>query len=115
MAFINKEAGKAFEQALKPVLESKQPGVVEQLTVKTESGVKTRLDFAGKESGNVALTEAKGSATARLTTKQAKAFPEIEKTGCTVCGKGKPGFPGGTKIPPTKVKIIRPSDVSGGG
>ena len=35
-------------------------------------------------------------------------FPEIEKTGATVVGKGKPGFTGGTRIPPTRVDIIRP-------
>jgi RHS repeat-associated protein len=104
----NKATGKAFEQSVKPVLESKQAGVVEQLTVKTESGVKTKLDFAGKESGQTVLTEAKGSATAPFTPNQTKAFPEIQKTGCTVCGKGKPGFPGGTKIPPTKVNVVRP-------
>jgi RHS repeat-associated protein len=108
----NASKGAAFEQTVKPVLESKQTGVVEQLTVKTESGVKTRLDFAGKEAGKPALTEAKSTATAPLTSNQAKAFPEIAKTGCTVCGKGKPGFPGGTKIPPTPVKIVRPKDIA---
>jgi len=108
---VNKATGKAFEQVVKTELESKQAGVVEQLTVKTESGVKTRLDFAGKESEKVALTEAKGSETAPLTDKQKQAFPEIERTGCTVCGHGKPGFPGGSQIPPTKVKVIRPEDL----
>ena len=104
----NAAKGAAFEKAIKPVLESEQTGVVQNLTVKTESGVKTTVDFAGRESGQVVLTEAKSSATARLTKNQAKAFPEIKQTGCTVCGKGKPGFPGGTKIPPTKVKVVRP-------
>jgi len=55
------------------------------------------------------LTEAKSSATAPLTANQTKAFPEIEKTGATVKGAGKPGFPGGTQIPPTKVEIVRPN------
>jgi len=27
-----------------------------------------------------------------------------------VVGKGKPGIPGGTQIPPTKVDIVRPDD-----
>ncbi|MDQ7976767.1 hypothetical protein QYH69_05855 [Paraburkholderia sp. SARCC-3016] len=31
-----------------------------------------------------------------------------------VVGKGKPGFPGGTVIPPTEVKIVRPPTVNGG-
>ncbi|AZD60313.1 hemagglutinin/hemolysin-related protein [Pseudomonas chlororaphis subsp. aurantiaca] len=43
-----------------------------------------------------------------MTKNQKKAFPEVEKTGATVVGKGKPGFPGGTTIPPTRVEIIRP-------
>ncbi len=77
--------------------------------MKTESGVKTRVDFAGKnESGQTVLTEAKSSATAPLTTNQAKAFPEIQQTGATVVGQGKPGFPGGVKIAPTEVEVIRP-------
>jgi hypothetical protein len=86
------------------------PLLFEQLPVKTGSGVKTRsgvktgLDFAGKKSEKVALTEGKSSATAPLTKHQKQAFPEIAKTGCTVCGKGKPGFPGGTKFPLLKFK-----------
>ncbi|WP_080693540.1 hypothetical protein [Pseudomonas chlororaphis] len=37
-----------------------------------------------------------------------KAFPEIEKSGGVIVGKGKPGFPGGTIIPPTRVDILQP-------
>lgn len=37
------------------------------------------------------------------------AFPEIEESGAVVVGKGKPGFPGGTEIPPTKVDVVRPN------
>jgi hypothetical protein len=54
------------------------------------------------------LTECKSSATATLTKNQKAAFPEIEKTGATVVGKGKGEFPGRTRIPPTKVDIVRP-------
>jgi len=54
------------------------------------------------------LYEVKSSQTAQLTKNQKKAFPQIEKSGGTVVGQGKPGFPGGTRIPPSKVKIIRP-------
>ncbi len=64
-----------------------------------------------KETGAATLTEAKSSARAPLTKNQSKAFSEIEKTGATVVGKGKPGFPGGTKIPPTKVEVVRPDDL----
>jgi hypothetical protein len=42
-----------------------------------------------------------------LTNNQKLAHPEIEKTGATVVGKGKEPYTGGTKIPPTKVNIVR--------
>lgn len=85
--------------------------MVRQLTVKTQDGVRTRLDVAGKipATGQPKLTEAKASDSAPLTKNQRKAFPEIAKTGATVVGKGKPGWPGGTKIPPTTVEIKRPN------
>jgi hypothetical protein len=44
-----------------------------------------------------------------LTKNQKKGFLAIEKNGGTVVGKGKPGYPGGTQIPPTKVDINRPN------
>ncbi|EPW3854497.1 hypothetical protein QZJ98_13645 [Acinetobacter baumannii] len=52
--------------------------------------------------------ECKASETAPLTKNQTKAFPEISKSGATIVGKGKDGFSGGTKIPPTEVIISRP-------
>ena len=58
--------------------------------------------------GNIVCTECKASATAPLTRNQAAGFPGIRTSGAEVVGKGKPGFEGGTKIPPTKVDIIRP-------
>jgi hypothetical protein len=85
--------------------------VAAELTVKTASGTRTRLDFAARAKAgdtSVKLTEAKSSATAPLTPNQKICFPEIETTGAVVVGKGKPGFPGGTVIPPTKVDIVRP-------
>lgn len=36
------------------------------------------------------------------------ARPEIEASGAVVVGLGEPAFPGGTRIPPTKVEIVRP-------
>jgi len=83
--------------------------VAEQVTLKTESGVKTRMDVVStKASGEIRLQEAKSSATAPLTKNQQLAHPEIGQTGATVVGQGKPGYPGGTKIPPTKVDVVRP-------
>lgn len=61
-------------------------------------------------SGIAALTEAKSSSTAPLTKNQALAHPEIEKTGATVVGQGKPPYTGGTQIPPTKAKVVRPGE-----
>jgi hypothetical protein len=39
---------------------------------------------------------------------QSAAFPEINQSGGTVVGEGKPAFPRGTIIPPTQIQIIRP-------
>ncbi|AUG01695.1 hypothetical protein CXQ81_14125 [Pseudomonas sp. 09C 129] len=66
------------------------------------------IPVARFEAGEISCVECKSSEIAPLTKNQKKAFPEIEKTGATVVGKGKPGFPGGTTIPPTRVEIIRP-------
>src|SRR5215203_3153125 len=50
---------------------------------------------------------AQGSKDAPLTPNQTKGFPEIEQSGGSVVGAGKPGFPGGTTIPPMPVDIVR--------
>jgi RHS repeat-associated protein len=105
----NAAAGKVFQESVAAETALTETNVVQNVTIKTESGVKTVMDVASKDSGgSVALREAKSSATARLTPNQAAAHPEIARTGGTVVGKGKPGFPGGTKIPPTQVKVVRP-------
>ena len=67
---------------------------VEQVTIKTESGVKTRVDVVSKDpSGQVKLQEAKSSATAPLTPNQTAAHPEIQQSGGTVVGQAKPRSP----------------------
>ena len=105
----NKAAGDAFEQQVMQQVQNTQSGVVQQVTVRTQSGVRTRIDLLGRDSsGRIVCTECKSSATAPLTTNQAAAFPEIQRTGGVVVGRGKPGFPGGTEIPPTTVDIVRP-------
>ncbi len=81
------------------------------MTVKTQSGTRTRLDLMGRDANRkVVCTECKASESAPLTKNQKIAFPEIEELGGVVVGKGKPGFPGWTKIPPTKVNVIRPGE-----
>jgi filamentous hemagglutinin len=106
----NQAKGQAFEDQVIKDLQKTQDGVVQQVTVRTQSGTRTRLDVVGRARGTGAIraTEAKSSATAPLTKNQKKAFPEIESGGAVVVGNGKPGFPGGTVIPPTKVEVVRP-------
>jgi RHS repeat-associated protein len=110
----NAAQGQAYQQVAAGQAAQTQTGVVQELTLQTQSGVKTRIDIAGRDAttGAVQLTEAKSSQTAPLTKNQAAAFPEIQQTGATVVGKGKPGFPGGLQIPPTTVNVVRPTPVS---
>jgi filamentous hemagglutinin len=83
--------------------------VAEQVTIQTTAG-KIRPDALSiNASGNIAVTEFKSSATAPLTKTQRVGFPALAQSGGVVLGKGKPGFPGGTVIPPTAVDIIRPT------
>jgi hypothetical protein len=60
--------------------------------------------------GEIGCLECKSSLTAPMTPNQAEVFSEMEKHTATVVGKGKPDFPGGMKIPPTRVEIRRPRD-----
>ncbi|NNU96249.1 hypothetical protein [Anoxybacillus sp. EFIL] len=107
----NKAKGDAFEKEVVNKISSdpNNINVRQQITVKTKSGVRTRIDIVSKNSqtGQIQCVECKASPTAPLTKNQKKAFPEIEQSGATVVGKGKAPYTGGTKIPPTKVEIIR--------
>jgi len=105
----NQAAGAAFEQVVGASLEESGLTVGQQITVETQSGVRTRLDFLTQDpvTGEIGCIECKASATARLTTNQTAAFPEIGQTGGKIVGAGKSGFPGGTQIPSTPVQIIR--------
>ena len=107
----NKAKGDAFERQIAKKIKERETTSEsgEQVTIKTKSGVKTRIDIISRDiEGNVGCTECKSSGTAPLTKNQEAAFPEIAESGGTIVGKGKPGFPGGTTIPPTKVEIVRP-------
>lgn len=107
----NKAAGDAYEKEILDKISSNTNNseVVQQITVKTQSGVKTRIDIMHKDAntGNIQCVECKASQTAPLTKNQKVAFPEIAETGGVVVGKGKHPFTGGTIIPPTQIKIIR--------
>jgi hypothetical protein len=105
----NKKRGKEFEEEIFADYSEDKAESVREVTLKTDSGTRTRLDMIGRDAdGKVSCVECKSSDTAPLTKNQKKAFPEIESSGATVVGKGKPGFPGGTRIPPTRVDIVRP-------
>jgi hypothetical protein len=108
----NKLHGSDFEKIQKEILinEKGELDVEEQISVVTESGIKTRIDFFSKhpETGDIILSEIKSSKTAPFTRNQKKAFPEIETTGATVVGKGKGIYRKGVKVPSLKVRIIRP-------
>ena len=109
----NAADGKAFENVVQGVKSATQTDLVKNITLETESGARTVMDFVGnKADGQIGLTEAKASATAPLSPAQTVTHPEIEATGATVVGQGKPPFVGGTRIPPTKVDVIRPADLN---
>ncbi|ROM91176.1 pyocin [Pseudomonas brassicacearum] len=105
----NKAAGAAFEDKAYGDFSEEMEESGQQVTIKTGSGTRTRLDMIGRDAnGDIACVECKASDTAPLTRNQKIAFPEIEESGGTIVGKGKPGFPGGTVLPPTRVDILRP-------
>jgi hypothetical protein len=108
---VNKASGAAFEKSTAAEL-SQQEDIefVGQITVQLPSGVRARLDFVTRNrvTGEIRVIECKSSATAPLTPNQEAAFREMEQQEATIMGEGKPGFPGGMKISPTKVEIRRP-------
>ena len=106
----NKAKGRAFEKQEFAQFKSTYSKAQEQVTIKTASSRKIRLDAIGLDSNNkVVISEYKSSDTAPLRTNQKKAFNEILSTGAVVVGKGKGIFSKGYKIPPdTNINIIRP-------
>jgi hypothetical protein len=84
----NAQKGAAFEKTVVDATKATDTKVAEQVTLKTESGVKTRMDVVSqKPAGTVRLQEAKSSAKAPLTKAQKAAHPEIAKSGATVVGQ----------------------------
>jgi len=72
-----------------------------------ENHVRARLRYARPGIGLVGCVECKASPTAPLTPNQRLAFPELGQSGGTVIGAGKLGFPGGMRILPADVEVIR--------
>ncbi|WP_242320196.1 WXG100 family type VII secretion target [Bacillus cereus group sp. BfR-BA-01349] len=109
----NTKAGDVFEKEMEAIIrkEKVQSELNNQVTIMTKSGVRTRLDIAGKDiDGKIDLIELKSSPTAPLTKNQKKAFPEIEESGAVVRSRSKPPFEYLEEIPPTKVKVIRKNE-----
>lgn len=102
----NKATGKAFEKKVGGTIDGPK---AQQVTIETADGTRVKMDFVDTNGANINLTEAKGSATAQLTKNQKPGFPQIQQSGGTVRGKkGEAiGLPAGTKIPPTKVNVVR--------
>jgi|GEM_PF-5583846 hypothetical protein len=105
----NRADGKAYEDTTASNLKRSELEFAPQVTVETRSGIQMRVDFVTREplTGELGCIECKASSTARLTPNQILAIREIGRSGGTIVGAGKPGFPGGTRIPPTKVQILR--------
>jgi RHS repeat-associated protein len=115
----NKKKGDDFEKKVTEKLKNDgHEKVGEQITIKPnpdpggQTPKKVKLDDVSMKDGKFKLTDAKSSATAPNTPNQKAGYPLIERNGGTVVGKGaaKKGYPEGTKIPPTKVDIIRPNN-----
>ncbi|OCG41485.1 hypothetical protein [Gilliamella sp. Bif1-4] len=105
----NNQQGKKFEESYYDEYKTDKVESAREVTIKTEGGTKIRVDMIGRdENGNITCIECKSSDTAPLTPNQKVGFPDLEKNGGTIIGDGKPGFEGGTKIPPTKIEIIKP-------
>ncbi|MFA0813342.1 RHS repeat domain-containing protein, partial [Microbulbifer epialgicus] len=109
---LRENASKGADYERKAFAEDKQnmPNAEQQITVKTNGeGVRLRLDCVGNcaKTGETKVKEYKSSETAPLTKNQKSGFPDMQKNGATVVGKGKGDFKGGTKIPPTKAEVQR--------
>jgi len=109
---VNQAAGRAFENGTATELNESGVEFAPQITVQLPSGRRLRLDFVTREpgTGEIGCIDCKASQTAPVRPNQALGFAELEQAGATIVGKGKPGFLGGMKIPPTRVEIRRPRE-----
>ena len=107
---VNVAAGARIDDKTNLGFDRQRVDVGRQLTVETPTSSRTRVDFVTRtrETGEINCIECKGSDTARVSPKQREAHADIQRCGATIVGRGKPGFPGGMKIPPTSVEIRRP-------
>jgi hypothetical protein len=103
----NVKAGKEWEEIVRSELERSGLEFAEHVTIVTSNGHRTRVDFVTRDpkTGEIRLIEAKASQRAGLRRNQPIAHDDIFKSGGVIVGKGKPGFPGGTRIPRGEVTI----------
>jgi hypothetical protein len=94
------------------LLQQEDMDFARQITLELPSGARVRIDFVtrNRRTGEIRCLECKSSPTAPVKSDQTIAFREMEHNAATIMGKGKPGFPGGMKIPPTRVEIRRPGN-----
>ena len=105
----NRFRGAAYEKEKFAEFGKKYSHAETQITIRTALGTRIKVDAIGYDSeGQLIIQEFKSSKTARLTKNQKKGFPELRSSGGTVVGRGKGKFKGGTVIPATNVKVIRP-------
>lgn len=103
---LNRQNGDSWENKVADDASSYLTDMSRQLMVKTNTGVRTKIDIAGKDAnGNICLIECKSSQTASFTPNQKRAIPQIAKSGGVVVSSNK-SVPKGTIIPPTKVNIV---------
>ena len=108
----NKMQGEKFEKEQFQIFCKNYGNAETQVTIKTTSGTRTRVDAIGLDSdGNVVIAEFKSSKNAPFTKNQNKALVdggELSRFGGVVVGKGKEIFAGGYIIPPgTTILVIR--------
>lgn len=108
----NKMQGEKFEKEQFQIFCKNYGNAETQVTIKTTSGTRTRVDAIGLDSdGNVVIAEFKSSKNAPFTKNQNKALVdggELSRFGGVVVGKGKGIFAGGYIIPPgTTILVIR--------
>jgi hypothetical protein len=106
----SRKAGNALRDAVAAEKRGQGLEVATELPVRSaESGRLRYVDVATKDkSAGVGLNETKKGATNGRNARQREVDAEIERSGGTIVGKGKPGFPPGERIPPTKTCVINP-------
>ncbi|WP_158812520.1 DUF6572 domain-containing protein [Methylocapsa sp. S129] len=106
----NKAAGAKWEVCTENDSLSAGLLIGRQITIITDSGISFRADHLTLDptTGEFGGVEAKASQTAPLTPGQEVGIPEVAVTGGTIRGAGKPNFPGGMRLPPFTIRIVRP-------